>query len=578
MHELYLWPFADAVKAGVASVMCSYNRINETYACQNSETLNDILKTDLGFQGYVVSDWGGTHSGLDSILGGLDMDMPGSSYFGKNIATLIHDGKLSETKLDDMIHRVMAPYYFLRQDESSYPTIDLDQAQINAGVSGNTIPTYKDQFNLGSKNNMNRDVRRNHAALIREIGAAAAVLLKNDHNALPLHSPHRIAIFGDDAPPLSGGPYDPSNKIGAQAVGGGSGTAYVERMISPLEAIRARAPPNTLIQSIYANDLVQSNMDTIYPAPDVCLVFLKSYASEGIDRTSLLADHHSTKVVDAVTSSDSCSNTIVITHSPGPNIMPWASNPNVTGIIAAHYPGGEIGTAIADVLFGDVNPSGKLPYTIAKNASDYDAPIVNKTGTTDPNAWQDDFSHGLLVDYRWFDHEGISPLFEFGFGLSYSSFKVSDLHVHSRFHEAGAAQGEEGPGLSAYPPPVKGVPPPGGNPALYIPVATVTATVRNTGSRPGAAVPQLYLAFPVDNGEGGELSSKTTPKKVLRGFEKVELRPGQEEMVKFELNRRDVSFWDVEAQEWKIPKGEFGVLVGESSRDLKLNGSIKFLD
>lgn len=578
MHELYLWPFVDAVKAGVASVMCSYNRINQTYGCENSETLNGILKTDLGFQGYVVADWGATHSGLKSILGGLDMDMPGSidgnwdlSYFGHNITTMIDDGKLSETKLDDMVNRIMTPYYYLGQDKASYPKIDLDAAQINAGSKGDHIPTYKHQFNLGPKDDMNRDVRGDHSSLIREIGGASAVLLKNKNNALPLKSPRRIAVFGNDAVDLSGGPYDPSNEIGAQAVGGGSGASYINGMVSPLEAIKNRSP-KALIHSIYDNNLIISgeSLKALYPPPDVCLVFLKSYATEGADRTSLLADYNSSQVVDNVTSSGSCANTIIITHSPGPNLMPWVDNENITAIVAAHYPGEQIGNAIVDVLFGDVNPSGKLPYTIAVKESDYDSPIVNKTGTSDPNAWQDDFTEGQMVDYRHFDAKGIDPLFEFGFGLSYTTFSISDLTITQRSKSSGT--------LSPFPAPLQSqnneVPPPGGNPALFATVATVTAQVKNTGSVAGAEVPQLYLAFPIDN---GELSAKSTPKKVLRGFQKVHLELGESSRVEFTLTRRDVSYWDVEGQDWRIPKGEFGVLVGKSSRDLSAKGTVGFL-
>lgn len=574
MRELYLWPFVDAVKAGVASVMCSYNRINQTYGCENSEALNGILKTDLGFQGYVVADWGATHSGLKSIQGGLDMDMPGSiednwdlSYFGQNVTAMVNDGKLSETKVDDMINRIMTPYYYLEQDKTSYPKIDLDAAQINAGVTGDNVPTYQHPFNLGPKDDMNRDVRRDHASLIREIGGASTVLLKNKNNALPLKSPRRIAIFGNDSPGLSGGSYDPSNEIGAQAVGGGSGTSYINGMVSPLEAIKNRNP-KALIQSFYDNNLIASGdaLQTIYPPPDVCLVFLKSYATEGADRTSLLADHNSPDIVDRITSSGSCPNTIIITHSPGPNTMPWANNANITAIVAAHYPGEQIGNAIVDVLFGDVNPAAKLPYTIAVNPGDYNAPIVNKTGSMDPDAWQDDFAQGLMIDYRHFDQRGIDPLFEFGFGLSYTTFSVSDL----------AIQRSKG-SIAPYPAPLEAgdkVPPPGGNPDLFDPVATVTAKVQNTGSVAGAEVPQLYLAFPVDS---GELSAETTPKKVLRGFEKVWLQPGESSTARFTLTRRDISYWDVEGQEWRVPKGEFGVLVGKSSRDLSARGTVGFL-
>lgn len=571
MHELYAWPFADAVRAGVSSVMCSYNRINESYGCENSKTLNGILKTEMGFQGYVVSDWGGTHSGYKAIHNGLDMDMPGtfnngqSSYFGPNITTMIQDGQLPEDRLDDMIHRVMTPYYYLHQDSKWYPTIDIETEQIQAYLRGDEYRDYDYQFHLGTPETKNRDVRGDHAKLIRKMGADSAVLLKNKDSALPLKNPGRITVFGNDAADVSGGPYLPSNAIGAQAVGGGSGTGRLYGMVSPLEAIKQRNP-KALIEYIFDDRLVDplNIKASIYPIADVCLVFLKAYYTEGEDRTSLHMDYNADWVVGNVTASESCPNTVVITHSGGPNAMPWADNENITAIIAGHFPGEQIGNSIVDILWGDVNPSGKLPYTVARNVEDYNAPIVNFTGTTDPNAWQSNFTEGLMVDYRHFDHAKINPLYEFGHGLSYTNFGFSKLQIHPHGHN-----------LDPYPAPMHdSVPPPGGNPSLYETVATVTAHVRNTGAVAGASVPQLYLAFPVDC--GGELDSASTPVKVLRGFEKMMLDPGQGAHVKFELTRRDVSFWDVVAQEWKVPEGSFEVLVGESSRVLPLRESVQF--
>lgn len=576
LHELYLWPFADAVKEGLASMMCSYNRLNQTYACENSKLLNGILKGELGFQGYVMSDWGATHSGVSSILGGLDMDMPGSldssdstvsSWFGYNITTMVKNGSVPESKIDDMVHRIMTPYYYLQQNSTRYPTIDLDTAQLSRGLTGNSIPTYQHPFNLGTTEDMNRDVRANHRTLIRDIGAASSVLLKNTNQALPLKAPKRIAVFGNDAVDMSGGPYDAANVFGAQAVGGGSGTARFTYMISPLSAIKARNP-SALIEYITDNSIATGGgISSIYPTPDVCLVFLKSYASEGSDRPGLLCEYDSNILVEKVTSSGSCANTVVVTNSPGPNLMPWADNENVTAIIAGHYPGEQIGNSIADVLFGDVNPSGKLPYTVAYQADDYNAPIANFSGTDDPDAWQADFTEGLMIDYRHFDHNNITPRYEFGFGLSYTTFSLSKLEI---------ATLPAGQHITTYPSCYKTeVPPPGGNSALYDTLATVSVTVTNSGSVAGAAVPQLYLAFPTDD---GELSNLTTPKKVLRGFEKTRvLHPGESVTVKFDLTRRDVSYWDVVKQEWKIPSGSFGVLAGQSSRDLPLSGSMSLV-
>jgi beta-glucosidase len=575
MHELYLWPFAEGIRSGMASIMCSYNRINDTYACSNSKTQNGLLKTEMGFQGYVMSDWGGTHTGIDTILSGEDMNMPGpissgdstvSSYWGYNITTFLENGSVSESRIDDMVNRILTPYFYFHQDDASYPNIDLDTAQLNAGTTGTDIPQYQHPFNLGSTSDINRDVRGNHSSLVREIGAASTVLLKNVDNILPLKSPRRIAVFGNDAADSSNGPYDPAQEFGPQAIGDGSGKGRFTYIVSPLEAIKRRNP-SALVEYITDNTILATqqsgDLQSIYPTPDVCLVFLKSYASEGIDRTSLLCDYDSSDVVNNVAGSGFCPNTVVITNSPGANLFPWVDNANVTGILAGHFPGEQIGNSIADVLFGDVNPSGKLPYTIAYQESDYNAPIVNfsDVNSNNPNLWQSNFTEGLLIDYRHFDANNITPRYEFGFGLSYTTFSLSNLRI---------AKSNSSP--SAYPPSMGSqIPPPGGNPALFDVLATVSVDVKNSGSVAGATVPQLYLGFPSS-------TPAQTPQKMLRGFDKTDvLAPGQQVTVQFDLRRKDLSYWDVVRQEWAIPSGAFNVLVGQSSRDLPLSGGLSLL-
>lgn len=284
-------------------------------------------------------------------------------------------------------------------------------------------------------------------------------------------------------------------------------------------------------------------------------MFLKSWATEGADRTTLVAEWNSTAVVEAVASQ--CANTIVVLHGASPNTLPWKDNANVTAILAAHFPGQETGNSIADVLWGDVNPSGKLPYTIANNMTDYDIKIVNSTellDSTDPNIWQDDFKEGNLIDYKEFDAANKSVAYEFGFGLSYTTFELSDLQIKpavskpSRLPNSSAKIG------------------PGGNEELWQTLVTVCATVKNTGSVAGAAVPQLYLSLPP------EAADKTV--RSLRGFDKIMLAAGASSTVEFPLMRRDMSYWDVAAQSWRLPSEALGVDVGFSSRDLKLNGKL----
>jgi beta-glucosidase len=317
----------------------------------------------------------------------------------------------------------------------------------------------------------------------------------------------------------------------------------------------------SLVQYILNNTLISTNpglaFSTLTPSPpNVCLVFLKAFAQEGTDRTTLVADWSSTAVVNNV--ANFCPNTIVITHSAGPNTMPWASHPNVKAIVAAHLPGQESGNSIVDVLYGVVNPSGKLPYTIANSeADDNFAPITDSPAlraTTDPNAWQSDFVEGPLIDYRHFDYYNTSVLYEFGFGLSYTTFGMANLVI-------GKIVGN----VTARAPSARTAP--GGNPNLYETLFRISVAVTNTGAVAGAAVPQLYLSLPPVDG------ITPSPLRVLRGFEKVVLQPGQSETVTFDLMRRDVSFWDTRRQEWIIAAGEVGVHAGFSSRDFQVEGS-----
>lgn len=564
LHELYLWPFADAVRAGTTSVMCSYNRFNQTYACENSDLLNNILKKELGFRGYVVSDWFATHSGVESANAGLDMEMPGlistgagPSYFGPKLTEAVNNGSVSIERIDDMARRVMTPYFLLGQDNSNYPTVDPSTPLVLAVHVGLPFEFLNVTYPPPA-----RDVRRNHSALVRQIGAAGTVLLKNIDSTLPLKYPRNIGVFGSDAADLTNGltfvePPGPANpagfEIGTLDIGGGSGSGRHSDLVSPLEAIKRRGQSiGARVQYILSNERLAANdFHSIYQTPDICLVFLKTYAAESFDRQSFEADWNSTLVVNNV--AKRCPNTVVITHSGGVNTMPWASNPNVKAILAAHYPGEQTGNAIVDVLWGDVNPSGKLPYTIPAKESDYDLPIVNLTSVASPDGWQSNFSEGLLIDYRHFDKRNVTPLYEFGYGLSYTTFDIASSLSVSPFVTSPASTTTQSYNSSI----------PGGNPDLYAHLLRVTTSVSNTGSLEGATVLQLYVTMPQDTAPVG------TPVQVLRGFEKVNLQPGESREVQFELTRRDLSYWDVVAQTWRIPAGEFEIRVGFSSRDVR---------
>ncbi|KUJ08698.1 beta-glucosidase-related glycosidase [Mollisia scopiformis] len=566
MHELYLWPFANAVKAGSASFMCSYNRINGSYACQNSKTLNGLLKEELGFQGYTVSDWGGTHSGLSSIEGGLDMNMPGGlgeygeylaplSHFGGNVTAAVNNGTLDIARLDDMVTRIMTPYYFLGQDKD-FPTVDPSSALLNTNFP---LDTWLRNWTLTGPSS--RDVRSNHSILIRKIGAASAVLLKNVNATLPFKAPKSIGVFGNDASEDTQGFYNQVDwEYGTISVGGGSGTGRLTYLVTPLDALKEKAKETGAIIQQFLNNTLIATTDistlTIPTPPEVCLVFLKNYAQEGADRTSLDTDWSGNEVVESVTSY--CNNTIVITHASGINNLPFASNPNVTAIIAAHYPGQESGNALVDILYGTVNPSAKLPYTIALETDDYNGLPTTAVNSTDPYAWQAWFDEKLEIDYRYFDAQNMSVLYEFGFGLSYTTFELSDLAIAKLSNETITATAAPATIL------------PGGNTGLWENLYNVTVTLTNTGDVAGAEVPQLYISLPSSAPAG-------TPPKQLRGFEKVFLEVGESASVSFRLMRRDISFWDVVRQDWVVPEGEFVVSVGFSSRDLRVRGGLSVL-
>jgi beta-glucosidase len=367
-----------------------------------------------------------------------------------------------------------------------------------------------------------------------------------------------VGVFGNGAPyPVSGSQYfndknDPQGlENGLLDIGGGSGSVRHTTLTSPFESIRDYVEGyGGRVQALMDNNMVaQGLFRSIYPVPEVCLLFLKAWASEGYDRENLDLAWNATAAVEATTSL--CPNTVVVIHGPGVVLMPWADNENVTAILTAHYPGEEIGDAVVDVLWGAQEPSGRLPYTIPQNESDYGPPPANVTGTSLPST---NFTEGLLIDYKHFDASKIGPLFELGFGLSYTEFELEDnLAINIQ------------PNLKASPDHSMGKIP-GGWKDLWTEVATASVDVKNVGNSSGSAVPQLYVAFPQDTTPSG------TPVRVLRGFSKILMEAGTTQNVEFSLTRRDMSFWDVEQQDWILPEGNFTVSVGFSSRDLKVEG------
>ncbi|KAI0537386.1 glycoside hydrolase family 3 protein [Xylaria digitata] len=560
LHELYLWPFANAVKAGTSTVMCSYNRVNGNYSCANSDLLTTFFKDELAFPGYVLSDWYATHGTGNFANAGLDIEMPGNvsslagpSYFGDALLEAVNEGLVPKQRLDDMAKRVMAPYFRLSQDQD-FPTVDPANGPVFAILQyGHQTPLLASYPEVDA-----RDVRGNHADIIREIGSAGTVLLKNTDGSLPLKNVTNVGIFGNDAgyPTIGSVFLDISNhpegfEYGTFAMGGGSGNVRHTNLITPLDAVRDHVKSyGGRVQIVLDNDqLAEGGFNTVYPTPDACLLFLKAYATEGADRVSIDLQFNATKAVESTAAV--CPNTIVVVHGPGVVLMPWADNENVTAILAAHYPGEQSGNSIVDVLWGAVEPSGRLPYTLPKTLSDYGPDITESPESEAPDGWQSNFSEGQAIDYRHFDSADVSSQYEFGFGLSYTTFKMStNLEVHATGNISSVA--DKSLGIE-----------PGGLVDLWSPVVNAAVEVTNTGNITGLAVAQLYVSFPQDT------TPKGTPVKVLRGFNKVALDAGETRLVHFELLRRDLSFWDSDGTEWVIPKGNFTFLAGFSSRDLR---------
>ncbi|KAJ7477444.1 glycoside hydrolase superfamily [Mycena latifolia] len=619
MHEVYLWPFAEAVKVGVGSVMCSYNKINQTQACQNSKLINGILKEELGFQGFIMSDWAAMINGVQPALAGLDMNMPGfigygvgeqsapdpskatNSYWGAALVEMVRNGSVPEARLDDMVIRTLAAWYKMGQDRD-YPDVDLNHDECGSlpfplSLSIVTPWVTRAQGLLASYfrpcGYPYTNVQADHFKLIREIGAASTILLKNMHSALPLAVKNikRIGIFGSDAGPNPDGPNSCSDRgcnRGTLAMGWGSGTADFPYLIDPLSAITAHVQsidPTVVIESVLSDSNL-AQVTAVASLADTCLVFVNADSGEAYitvegntgDRNDLNFWHNGDALVAATAAV--CANTIVVQHVVGPVLMEsWIDHPNVTAVLHAGLPGQESGNALVDVLFADgsqaTNPSGRLPYTIARQREDYPADILYSSDMQTP---QITYEEALNIDYRWFDAKGISPRFEFGFGLSYTTFAYSGLAVSVRSTGPNATISASASVPTSFSVPANtttaraplaspsSVGDIGGPAVLYEEILAVSFRVQNTGELAGNEVSQLYLGFPAAYGE---------PPKVLRGFARTMLGRGQSKTVTIPLRRKDVSVWDVVSQQWELAKGIFSVMIGSSSRAIHLEGTFQ---
>ncbi len=530
MHEIYLWPFASSVTAGAGSVMCAGNEINGTLSCQNSKAQNGLLKGELGYMGNIMTDWMGAQGTVKPVLGGLDIDMPGTDgYMGHALVSFVQNGSIPEARIDDMVIRIMAPYYLVGQDQG-YPSIDLD-----------------------------RNAMGNNYIINREVGRAGMILLKNVNNVLPLNVSvdTNIYIYGESAGQpncgLDQGAWD-GNYGGALYQGGGSGFVRPAYGIDPLTTLMQKGRDNDLQIRYVTNQkdfgLINRTFHDRGFQSAKCLVFISAWSREGADRSDLYAFDNGDQLVQTV--ADNCRQTIVLVNSVSQlNLERWIDHPNVVGVLWTGIPGAEYGPALVDVLFGNYNPGGKLVFTLAKNDSDYCTDI---SPTTNVN-----YTEGVFLDYRHFDKYNITPRYYFGYGLSYTNFSFAKLQISK-------ASDDKNSPASLYKQrrmrPYNNF----GNSGLYDPVYTITFTLTNTGNYYGSEVAQLYLGFPAEAQE---------PPKILRGFERVYLTPSESREVAFVLSRKDVSYWNVVNQQWTVASGTYTIWVSTSANnaDVKLQGS-----
>ena len=510
MRESDLLAFEIAVKeSGAGAVMCSYNLVNGDYACENSYLLTDVLKKDFGFQGFVISDWGGTHSTTKAVLAGLDMEMPTTTYLAGALKKAIENGEVSTARLDNMVHRILRSEFavglFDRPLETQVPDVfhGLDVAQ--------------------------------------RVAEQSIVLLKNTNGQLPLSTRVRtIAVIGShaDVGVLSGGGSAQVDPMGGNAIPQPANVGIFDRIVwhrsSPLKAIRAKAP-HADVQ--YDAGMDPASAARLAKASDVALVFVNQPASEGKDQPSLSLPDNQDALVSAVAAANP--HTVVVLETGGAVKMPWIGQ--VSGALAAWYPGIRGAEAIANILFGDVNPSAKLPLTFAKSEADLPHPVLAEQPPPPNGAKQTEmfpgfkvnttrfditYDEGVKVGYKWYDAEKKEPLYPFGYGLSYTTYKYSGMKVSKD---------------------------------------EVTFRVTNTGSRAGSEVAQVYATLPSPAGERFRR---------LVAWEKVTLSPGESKSVTLHLEPKYLSIFNTNKNGWELVPGEYVIQAGGSSRDLPLRNTI----
>jgi len=502
-------------KSNAVAVMCSYNRFNGDYACENKYLLTDLLKKDWNFKGFVVSDWGGAHSLEKASAAGMDHEEPGEIFYGDDMKKAVESGKVPQSELDDHVHRIL-------------------WAMFSAGVIDDppqkSVPDIKGGLETTQK-----------------LAEQSIVLLKNEGSQLPLDASriHSIAIIGPhaDVGMISGGGSAQVDPPGGNAImpPGKGQTRWLEQIwfpTSPLKTIKAKVP-GASVQFDSGSDPAAAA--ALAKSADVAIVYAYQWESEGMDLPSMALPNNQEELIEKVAAANP--HTVVVLETGGPITTPWAGK--VSAILEAWYAGNRGAEAVANVLFGDVNPTAKLPVTFPVSEAD----LPHRTVVQPPkesipnymsqNVWrqiadglapfQVTYDEGVKVGYKWYDAEKKAVQFPFGYGLSYTTYSYSGLKVSA-----------------------------GKTPR-------VTFTVTNTGSRDGAEVAEVYASLPSAAGE---------PPKRLVGFSKVKLNRGEAKEVSVEVDPKYLSIFNVEQNGWQLLAGDYTFMVGGSSQSLPLKQTV----
>jgi beta-glucosidase len=514
MQESDLLAFHIGIKiANPGAVMCSYNRINGDYACENTYTLHDVLKKDWGFKGFVISDWGGAHSTERASAAGLDQEQPMADYFGPELKQAVNAGKVPITEIDDHARRVLF-------------------AEFLSGVVDHPIEKGVVDVEGG-------------LVIARHMEEKSIVLLKNEKSILPLDSARTrsVAIIGGhaDVGMISGGGSAQVDPPGGNAIAPpGKGATHWQDHVwfptSPLMALQAKLP-NAKLEFNSGQDPTAAA--ALAKSADVAIVFAYQWQSEGMDLTTLSLPDNQDALIEQVAAANP--HTIVVLETGTAVTMPWLGK--VSGVVETWYAGSSGHKALANVLVGEVNPTGKLALTFPKSEADLPHPVIpplsaedegQGTGavnglTRSESKYTVHYDEGLKVGYKWYESEHKEPLFPFGFGLSYTTYAYSNLKIDN-------AQ------------------------------RTVSFAVKNTGKRAGTEIAQVYATLPEAAGE---------PFKRLVGWQRIELAPGESKTVTVAVDPQVMSIFDEQNNAWSLLPGAYKILVGPSSSDTPLNATLQ---